>query len=97
MDRAKDIIISGKACHTLLPVEMPTDTEVLGGENISSVSLEGMLARHPDIIEVGVIAVQDSHFGERPKAFVTTSNSALKGEDVIIWAKNSSQISGFMV
>lgn len=56
-----------------------------------------MLACHPDIIEVGVVAIHDSHFGERPKAFVTTSNSRLKGEDVIIWAKNSSQISGFMV
>lgn len=56
-----------------------------------------MLARHPDIIEVGVIAVPDSHFGERPKAFVTTSNPQLTGEEVITWAKRSSQISGFMV
>lgn len=56
-----------------------------------------MLARHPDIIEVGVIAVHDPNFGERPKAFVTTTNPGLKGEDVIIWAKNSPQISGFMV
>lgn len=56
-----------------------------------------MLARHPDIIEVGVIAIHDSHFGERPKAFVTSSNPGLKGEDVIVWAKNSPKISGFMV
>lgn len=56
-----------------------------------------MLARHPDIIEVGVIAVLDSHFGERPKAFVTTSNPQLQAEDVIGWAKSSAQISGFMV
>lgn len=56
-----------------------------------------MLARHPDIVEVGVIAVPDSHFGERPKAFVTTTNPDIKGEDVIAWAKKSSQISNFMV
>jgi acyl-CoA synthetase (AMP-forming)/AMP-acid ligase II len=61
------------------------------------VSLEGMLARHPDVVEVGVIAVPDSHFGERPKAFITTTNPQLTGEDVILWAKKSSTISGFMV
>ncbi|KAL7270317.1 hypothetical protein RUND412_006983 [Rhizina undulata] len=73
------------------------DIIISGGENISSVSLESMLARHPDILEVGVVAVPDSHYGERPKAYVTAKNENLKGEDVIFWAKNNSQISGFMV
>jgi acyl-coenzyme A synthetase/AMP-(fatty) acid ligase len=30
-----------------------------------------MLVMHPDILEAGVVAVPDSHWGERPKAFVT--------------------------
>ena len=71
-----------------------------GGENISSVALESMLVTHPDILEAGVVAVPDSHWGERPKAFVTVKpgkQGSLKGEDIIQWAKEQSQISRFMV
>ena len=69
-----------------------------GGENISSVSLESMLAEHPDILEVGVVAVSDSHWGERPKAFITVKEGKkVQGSEVIEWAKRSSEISKFMV
>lgn len=74
------------------------DIIISGGENISSVALESFLAEHPDILEAGVVAVPDSHWGERPKAFVTVKEGkAIKGEDVISWAKNKSNISRFMV
>ncbi|KAI9833018.1 MAG: hypothetical protein M1819_003850 [Sarea resinae] len=74
------------------------DIIISGGENISSVALESMLAMHPDILEVGVVAVADSHWGERPKAFVTAqAGHNLRGEDVIEWAKHQSDISKFMV
>ncbi len=69
-----------------------------GGENISSVALESMLATHPDILEAAVVAVADSHWGERPKAFVTVQGGKqLKWGDVIEWAKHKSGISRFMV
>ncbi len=69
-----------------------------GGENISSIALESMLATHPDILEAAVVAVADSHWGERPKAFITVhAGKQLKGEDVIDWAKHKSDISKFMV
>lgn len=57
-----------------------------------------MLATHPDILEAAVVAIADSHWGERPKAFITVqSGKNLKGEDVIEWAKHMSGISRFMV
>jgi acyl-coenzyme A synthetase/AMP-(fatty) acid ligase len=57
-----------------------------------------MLASHPDILEAGVVAVSDSHWGERPKAYITIKDGAqTKGEDVIDWAKHQSNISKFMV
>jgi acyl-CoA synthetase (AMP-forming)/AMP-acid ligase II len=80
-----------------------SDSPIVGGENISSVALEGMLVRHPDILEAAVVAVHDSHWGERPKAFVTVRDESkagkdpLKGEQVIEWAKHQSDISRFMV
>jgi acyl-CoA synthetase (AMP-forming)/AMP-acid ligase II len=100
LDRAKDIIISGKPIIDIPHLPCAMLISDLGGENISSVALEAMLSTHPSILEVGVCAVADSHWGERPKAFVTTkdgSSSETLGEDVIAWAKENSSISRFMV
>ena len=95
LDRAKDIIISGTSS---LSDVFSALTGFSGGENISSVALESMLATHPDILEAAVVAVADSHWGERPKAFITTQmGKSLVGEDVIEWAKHKSGISKFMV
>lgn len=69
-----------------------------GGENISSLALESLLVTHPDILEAGVVAIQDKQWGERPKAFVTIhSGRQLKGEELIKWAKENKGISKFMV
>ncbi|KAK2738188.1 hypothetical protein FQN57_007163 [Myotisia sp. PD_48] len=74
------------------------DIIISGGENISSVALESMLATHPDILEAGVVAVPDSHWGERPKAYVTIQEGKqVDGKNIIDWAKNASGISRFMV
>lgn len=60
-----------------------------------------MLSTHPSILEVGVCAVPDSHWGERPKAFVTVKDGIADnvelGQEVIQWAKENSHISRFMV
>lgn len=65
------------------------DIIISGGENISSVALEGMLVTHPDVLEAGVVAVQDEQWGERPKAFVTVKmGKEVTGEAVIEWAKH---------
>jgi acyl-coenzyme A synthetase/AMP-(fatty) acid ligase len=57
-----------------------------------------MLVHHPDVLEAGVVAVPDSHWGERPKAFITVKEGKdLKGQDLIEWAKHKSDISKFMV
>ena len=57
-----------------------------------------MLTSHPEILEAAVVAVADSHWGERPKAFVTVQQGKkLQGDDVIDWAKHRSEISKFMV
>ncbi|KAK4216649.1 acetate/butyrate--CoA ligase AAE7, peroxisomal [Rhypophila decipiens] len=74
------------------------DIIISGGENISSVALESMLVEHPDVLEAGVVAVPDSHWGERPKAYLTIKEGkTIAGQDVIDWAKHQSAISKFMV
>jgi acyl-CoA synthetase (AMP-forming)/AMP-acid ligase II len=95
LDRAKDIIISGLAPS---PFQVSQINMLLGGENISSVALEAMLVQHPCVLEAGVVSVPDSHWGERPKAYITLqSGKSLKGEELIEWAKHESSISKFMV
>jgi len=57
-----------------------------------------MLVQHPDILEAGVVAVADSHWGERPKAFVTVKEGKnISSDEIIDWAKHKSDISKFMV
>jgi acyl-coenzyme A synthetase/AMP-(fatty) acid ligase len=57
-----------------------------------------MLVTHPDVLEAGVVAVKDEQWGERPKAYITIRpGKQLTGEELIIWAKNNSSISKFMV
>lgn len=74
------------------------DIIISGGENISSVALESMLVQHPDVLEAGVVAVPDSHWGERPKAYVTVrAGRTLDPQAMIAWAKAHSDISKFMV
>lgn len=41
-----------------------------GGEWISSLQLEDLISRHPDVAEVAVIAVQNERWGERPLAVI---------------------------
>ena len=46
------------------------DIIISGGENISSLEIEEVLARHPAVREVAVVAKPDPHRGEIPCAFV---------------------------
>lgn len=74
------------------------DILISGGENISSLAVESMLVTHPDILEAAVVGIKDDKWGERPKAYITVkAGKQLKGEDVILWAKEKSNISRFMV
>jgi len=47
------------------------DVIISGGENISSLEVEEVLYRHPDIMEAAVVAENDEKWGEVPHAFVT--------------------------
>lgn len=46
------------------------DIIISGGENISSVEVEGILYKHPSVMEAAVVARPDDKWGETPCAFV---------------------------
>jgi fatty-acyl-CoA synthase len=60
------------------------DVIISGGENISGVEIEQVLAEHPAILEAAVTAIPDEHYGERPKAFVTLKQGEESTEEEII-------------
>jgi fatty-acyl-CoA synthase len=47
------------------------DIIISGGENISSLEVEEVLYRHPDVVEAAVVAHPDDKWGEVPHAYVT--------------------------
>ena len=52
------------------------DIIISGGENISSIEVEGALYRHPAVLEAAVVARPDPQWGESPCAFVTLREGA---------------------
>ncbi len=57
------------------------DVIISGGENISSVEVEGVLLRHPAVQEVAIVGLPDERWGEAPHAFVVLRNGAHADEE----------------
>ena len=60
------------------------DIIISGGENISSIEVEGVLYRHPAVLEAAVVARPDDHWGETPCAFVTLKADQTATQESII-------------
>ena len=59
------------------------DVIISGGENISSVEVEGCLLHHPSVQEVAVVGMPHEKWGESPHAFVVLKEGAAASEDEI--------------
>jgi len=49
------------------------DIIISGGENISSIEIEGILHSHPAVADAAVIGIADERWGERPVAYVVAN------------------------
>lgn len=68
------------------------DIIISGGENISSLEVEEVLFKHPDIMEAAVVAAPDEKWGETPCAFVTLApgkEAAVDAAGVIDYCKDN--------
>ena len=65
------------------------DIIISGGENISSLEVEEVLYKHPDVIEAAVVARPDAKWGETPQAFVTLKPGAksVTEADIVAWCR----------
>lgn len=65
------------------------DVIISGGENISSLEVEEVLYRHPEIREAAVIAMADEKWGEVPCAFVDLAEqSTLQAAEIIAFCRD---------
>ena len=70
------------------------DIIISGGENISSVEVEGVLHKHPSVALAAVVARPDEKWGEHPAAFIELKPDASATADEII-AFCRDQLAGF--
>ncbi len=72
------------------------DVIISGGENISSIEVEGVLLRHPAVQEVAVVGLPHEKWGEAPHAFVVLKPGAtLTDEELRAFARE--RLAGFKV
>ncbi|NND84308.1 MAG: long-chain-fatty-acid--CoA ligase [Acidimicrobiia bacterium] len=72
------------------------DVIISGGENISSVEVEGVLLTHPAVHEVAVVGLPHEKWGEAPHAFVVPrGDSELDEAEFVSFARK--RLAGFKV
>jgi fatty-acyl-CoA synthase len=72
------------------------DIIISGGENISSIEVEDVLYRHPDVVSAAVVAKPDEKWGETPCAFVELKPGAQTTVEGIV-AHCKQHLAGFKV
>jgi fatty-acyl-CoA synthase len=70
--------------HTGDAAVVHPDVIISGGENISSVEVEGTLLRHPAVQEAAIVGLASERWGETPQAFVVLRDGQTATEDEII-------------
>jgi len=72
------------------------DIIISGGENISSIEVEDVLYRHPDVLAAAVVAKPDARWGETPCAFVELKAGAATTAQALV-AHCKLHLAGFKV
>jgi acyl-CoA synthetase (AMP-forming)/AMP-acid ligase II len=65
------------------------DVIISGGENVSSIEVEDVLAGHPHVREVAVVGTPDERWGEAVTALVVTDGTAVTADELIAHCRAS--------
>ncbi|WP_080872765.1 class I adenylate-forming enzyme family protein [Oceanobacillus timonensis] len=71
------------------------DMIISGGENIHPLEVENVLAGHPEVLEVTIVGITDSHWGEKVVAYIVSGSKNLTSEELDIYCKNSNNLANF--
>jgi len=62
---------------------------LVSGFNVYPNEVEDVMSGHPNILECGVIGIDDEKSGEVPKIFVVRSDNSLTKEEVLAYAREN--------
>jgi acyl-CoA synthetase (AMP-forming)/AMP-acid ligase II len=79
--------IAGERGEFLRYVDRAKDLVIRGGLNISPAEVEGLLAGHPDVADVGVVGVPDEVMGERVCAVVVPGERKPTLEELVAYLR----------
>jgi o-succinylbenzoate---CoA ligase len=71
------------------------DLIVSGGENVYPAEVEAILSGHPDIVEAGVIGVEDEEWGQRVVAVLSCTSTSPDPDEVRHWCRQ--HLAGYKV
>lgn len=78
-------------------VDRKKDIIISGGENIGSLEVENVIATHPAVTEVAVVAAPHEKWGETPAAFIALrEGSKLTAEEVVAYCRDQ-QLTAFKI
>ncbi|MSQ98976.1 MAG: AMP-dependent synthetase [Xanthomonadales bacterium] len=80
--------------HTLIIADRKKDVIISGGENVSSIEVEGAIFSHPDVAEVAVIGIPDEKWGELVLALVVKKPGCALTEDAVM-AYTGTKLAGY--
>lgn len=86
--RTGDIGIMDDAGYVTI-VDRKKNMILVSGFNVYPNEVEEVMAKHPKILECGVIGVEDDRSGEVPKIFVVRKDTSLSADDVLAYAKEN--------
>ncbi len=70
-------------------VDRKKDMIIVSGFNVYPNEVEGVIAGHPDVLEVGVIGIPDDKCGEAVLAVIASSNPQLNTQDIRTYCEDS--------
>ena len=93
--RSGDLAVMG-ADNYLQIKDRLKDVIISGGENISSVAVEGALCKHPAVMLAAVVAKPDEKWGETPCAFIELAPDATAPSEAEIITFARGELPGYM-
>ncbi|MFT4019974.1 MAG: AMP-binding protein [Acinetobacter sp.] len=70
-------------------VDRKKDMILVSGFNVYPNEIEEVIAKHPKVLEVAAIGVEDEKSGEVPKLFVVKKDASLTTEELLAYAKEN--------
>lgn len=71
----------------LFVLDRRSDLIISGGENVYPAEIEAVLLTHPNVLDAGVVGVDDERWGQIPHAYVVLRDSSINKDELVEYCK----------